>query len=180
MKNELTQQELYILLGIGNMGALTTQQLSRFLFDAPLIEAFDLGALLAKLKEEGLLKQAVSLQGVVYDLTPEGKEALEACRDQIPAGKNEDIEKKCGEYKELFQLEQNYLAQYTEQANAIIPVFLSIREKEKILFKISVIVPDVPTAKKITKNWMKNAHTAYKAVWESIAEGEPMPDFKSK
>ena len=47
------------------------------------------------------------------------------------------------ELRRCFRMEKDYLARYSEQATGIIPLFLSLREKEKILFKVNVIVPDV-------------------------------------
>ncbi len=178
MKKSLDTQELYTLEALDKMGALTVSQLFRFLFDTNIAEQFDLKPVLANLTEEGMLKQSVTLNGIVYNLTGDAREMLSQCASQIPADRRSLIAEKSEEYKALFLLEKDYLAQYTEQSNAIVPVFLSLRKGDRILMKVSVIVKDVPTAKKITKNWMKNAHTTYKAVWESISDGEPMPDFK--
>lgn len=164
-----------VLCTLANITKLTTAQLKRVLLDIGAEDDIDLPALLARLVEEGKLRQSVSLSGVVYALTPEGEDEL--AHSDIPVGTSSEIAQKAAVFKDIFTQEQNYLAQYTEQANAIIPVFLSIRKDEKVLFKVSIIVNNVETAVKIKENWMKNAHAAYEAVWEAIGEGEPMPDF---
>lgn len=178
MENLLEQKKLYVLYALSKMGSLTPLQLSRFLFDTDIVEQFDLQLSLTELKEAGLLKQAVSLGGIVYGLTEDGEKVLNSNAAQIPADKKNKIEEESTKYRKLFLQEKDYLAQYTEQANAIVPVFLSLRDGDRILMKVSVIVPDIPTAKRFTKNWMKNAHKTYEAVWESISDGEHMPNFK--
>ena len=72
---------------------------------------------------------------------------------------------------------KDFIAQYTEQATGVVPVFLSIRKNDKILFKIHVIVPDVETADKIQRHWTENAQAAYESTWKSIAGDLPMPVF---
>jgi DNA-binding PadR family transcriptional regulator len=155
-------QSWSILLAVKNMGPLTPSQLSRFLFDSGLVPAFDLLPALSPLKEEGLLKQGMSLTGITYFLTPEGEEALAAL--------NRFTEISI-EYCAVFAKEKEYIAQYTEQANGIFPLFLSIRKKEKILMQVNILVQDEATAKAVTRNWMENAHKTYDAVWESISDG---------
>ncbi len=164
-----------VLCTLANISKLTTAQLRRVLLDIGVTDSLNLPEVLAKLVEEGKLRQSVSLSGIVYALTPSGEDEL--AHLVIPGEKRAEIAEKAATFQAVFAQEQNYLAQYTEQANAIIPVFLSIRKDEKVLFKISIIVNNVETAVKIKENWMKNAHTAYEAIWESIDEGEPMPDF---
>ncbi len=157
------------------MGALNAAQLRRFLFETDLSPEFDLAWTLAELREAGLLTQTVGESGIQYVLSPLGAEALRA--EPLSRQLEQSIAQKAEEYRRLFAQEQNYLAQYSEQANGIIPVFLSIRQNEKVLFKISVIVHDVATAEKIKRHWMENAHRAYEETWRCIAQGEPLPVF---
>lgn len=171
----MTQHERLVLNCVLEMGAVNAGQLRRLLFETDLSPAFDLAWTLANLREAGDLAQTVGESGIQYVITPKGEAALRAAP---PAqAEQEAVAEKAREYKQLFALEQNYLAQYSEQANGIIPVFLSIRQDEKVLFKISVIVNDVKTAEKIKRHWMENAHRAYERTWECIAEGEPLPVF---
>lgn len=160
---------------LSQMDKLTAAQLRRILTDCGVPEDYDLKAALAELVEDKLLRQSVALSGIVYLLTDEGKQALVELN--MPTPQQQEIAGKAESFREVFAKEQDYLAQYTEQANAIIPLFLSIREKEKVLFKISIIVNDMDTAIKVKENWMKNADKAYEAVWACIGEGEPMPKF---
>jgi hypothetical protein len=174
----MNERQLSILIALKEMGALTPARLARFLFDPGMIEEFDLIAALSQLKDDGLLEQHVSRDGIVYGLTGQGDQELAPRLSAIPVEQLRKIEERSAEYSRVFKKEENYLAQYTEQANAIVPVFLSIRDGGKILLKVSIIVNDIDTAKHITRNWMQNAHKAYDAVWESIADGMPQPVFK--
>jgi hypothetical protein len=175
----MNEQQLSILLALHKMGPLTPGQLSRFLLDPGLaIGGFDPIVVLSQLKDDGLLEQHVSRDGIVYGLTSQGAQSLAPHLSAMPADQVQRMDKTSAEYSEVFAKEQDYIAQYTEQANAIVPIFLSIRQGGKILLKVSIIVNDVDTAKRITANWMGNAHKAYEAVWESIADGMPRPEFK--
>ena len=172
------EQELYILYAVQKLGDLTPAQMMRYLFETGISEKFDLKVRLAALKEEGCLRQSVTTAGIVYQITQQGEEALNAGKQGFSPDKLQQLEEKGKELGELFAIEKDYIAQYTEQANAIVPVFLSIREGQKILLKVSVIVPDVETAKAISSGWAKNAQKTYRAVWDCIGEGLPFPEFE--
>jgi hypothetical protein len=170
------------------MGPMTASQLSRFMTGIG-FEPSDMGILLAELVEEKQLKQSVSLQGIVYSLTEKdigkpqsvdlsGNSAGTSAR--IPLPEEAMMAEKAGEFRTLFAREKDYLAQYTEQANAVVPVFLSIRDGDKILLKISIIVETTEEAKKICAGWMLNSHKTYEAVWDSIAGEMPVPAFYTK
>jgi hypothetical protein len=174
----MDKQELVILLALERMGGLTPVQLARFLFDPGTIEQFDLIGTLTGLKDAGLLEQQVTQSGIAYSLTNKGGRTLAPHTAALPAAELRELQRRSAEYSRMFEREKDYIAQYTEQANAIVPIFLSIRDGGKILLKVSVIVNDIDTAKRITGNWMRNAHKTYDAVWESIAEGLPRPEFK--
>lgn len=168
--------EKIILQAVQAMGKLNSGQLRRFLFEGDLWAECDLAWPLAQLRQDGLLEQTLGATGIHYGLTDKGTSALEA--DPLPPEKKTEVLAKAEEYRALFQQEQDYLAEYSEQATGIVPVFLSIRQKEKILFKVSIIVPDVQTAERIKHGWMSNAQTAYEQVWQCIAPGEPIPHFE--
>lgn len=172
----MTELEQLLLHAVQEMEKMNAGQIRRFLFEADLWPECDLAWPLANLRQEGLLEQALSATGIQYMVTPRGRQAL--LDSPLDALKQADLKAKAEEYRELFGLEQDYLAQYSEQATGVVPVFLSIRQKEKILFKVNVIVHDVQTAEIIKRNWMKNAQKAYEAVWECIGEGEPFPTFE--
>lgn len=171
----MDKQDRLVLSVVSAMEAINAAQLRRLIFETELSPEFDMAWTLASLRQDGYLTQTVGATGIQYVLGDKGRAALEA--EPLDNDTKAAVDAKTAEYRELFRQEQNYLAQYSEQANAIIPVFLSIRQNEKVLFKINVIVHDVETAEKIKRNWMKNAHKAYEAAWACIAEGEPLPVF---
>jgi hypothetical protein len=175
MKGDFTMYENQCLCAFELMGPMTAAQLGRFLEDAK-VSAFDRAETLAALVEKKLLNQTVSLQGILYVLTQTGAELLKgsivkerkAMAGLVP------------EYKRLFDREKDYMAQYTERANCNVPVFLSIRDGDKIVLNISVIVDSVALAKEITSKWLENAHGAYNAVWDAVGCGAPVPSFYTK
>lgn len=148
------------------IGVMTPEQLERALFESGLSEPFDLGAELAAMVREGELAQSVSADGLVYKLTESSP------ADGAGTGA---FDERMDELKGRFEAERDYIAQYTESSTGVVPVFLSIRRGAAILMKVNLIVPDVTTARVVTRNWMKNAHRTHEAVWESIGEGMPFP-----
>ena len=174
-RNAMNETKRIILCAISTMGSINVDQLKRFLFDPKIIEPLDIAWPLAELRQEGFLNQTIGETGIQYEITQKGEEALR--QEPLIQAKSGQISQNALEYQALFAKERDYPAQYTEQANAIIPVFLSIRKRDKVLFKISVIVHDVETAEKIKRHWMQNAQKAYSQTWECIAEGAPLPLF---
>jgi hypothetical protein len=178
----------FYLKSFSLMGPMTAAQLSRFMTGLH-VDSSDKAVLLADLVEEKKLKQSVSLQGIVYSLTEKGLMTLQDAKppeysDGSSAGDSfpgEAILKKTAdEFRSLFAREKDYLAHYTEQANAVVPVFLSIRDGDKILMSISIIVETTEEAKKICAGWMSNSHKTYESLWNSIAGNAPVPAFYTK
>ncbi len=159
-----SQRRSLILHSLSRIGSMTPDQLERALFESGLSEPFDLGGELSSMVEEGLLGQSVSADGLIYKLTSVGP----------PAG-HTSIDPVLDNLKQQFEAERDYIAQYTESSTGVVPLFLSIRRGPAILMKVNLIVPDVQTAKTVTRNWRKNAHRTHQAVWDSIGEGLPFP-----
>ncbi len=172
-------ERLYLLGALEKLGALGVEQLERLLFDTGLTPAFELLEPLLALQEQGFVTLALSQQGVIYAITPEGSAQYEKDAAEHP-DVSARIAAKATEYSGALQMEKDYLAQYSEQSSGIVPVFLSIREGSKIIMKVSLIVHDVRTAKIIADHWVQNASATYGAVWENISEGEPMPEYWSR
>ncbi len=171
------QKRFAIVYMVSKIGAPTPAQMNRCLFESGLFEPFDLGTELAALVEEGLLKQTVSANGLVYKLSG-ASDTVFAGGGGPGAERLTEIDRCLDGLKAQFEAEKDYIAQYTESSTGVVPVFLSIRQGARILLKINLIVPDVETARVVTRNWMKNAHGAHESVWESIGEGLPFPAFK--
>jgi hypothetical protein len=171
------EHELYMLEAVSRLGALTYGQITRFLFEGGIVPECDLLPCLAALKERGLVNQVLSPAGIVLEITEAGREWLSANEAAIPERARSLIAQKSGEYARVFELEQNYLAQYSEQSSGVVPVTLSVRENGKIVLRVNVIVNRIETAKKICAGWMKNSPRAYGAFWAAVAEGEPEPGF---
>jgi hypothetical protein len=164
------------------MGPMTAVQLSRFMAGIR-FDSSDRAVLLAELTDEKKLKQSVSLQGIVYSLTEDGLLFLQesersagiSTRDSFP--EDAMMAEKAHEFRSLFAREEDYPAHYTEQANAVVPVFLSIRDGDKILLKISVIVETTEEAKKICADWMSNSYKTYETLWGCLAGEASLPAY---
>lgn len=172
-----TQQKAYVMYALKKLGALTPAQVGRYLFENEICEQFDLRQTLTRLKEEDMVKQAVSINGITYELTESSAVKVGDLEGLFTAEEKQRLDEVGEDLQRRFRIEQDYLARYSEQATGIIPVFLSLREKEKILFKVNVIVPDVETAEVIARKWPQNAQKTYRALWDCIGEGMPFPNF---
>ncbi|MDR2886464.1 MAG: DUF4364 family protein [Bacteroidales bacterium] len=166
-----------IVYALNRIGDMTPDRLDRCLFESGLSEPFNLNAELSKMVEEGVLRQSVSTDGLVYKLT-DASAAILSDIGKLKPEELSEINVSLDELKSRFEAESDYIAQYTESSTGVVPVFLSIRDGASILMKLNIIVPDVATARIVTRNWMKNAHRARHSVWESIGEGLPFPSFR--
>ena len=171
------EHELYILKTIQQLGPMTYGQISRFLFGEGIVPEYDLLPSLATLKENSYVNQVLSPLGIILDITDEGRTFLSSNENVISGQTIQLISRKSVEFTRIFQLEQNYLAQYSENSSGVVPVTLSIRDNDKIVLRVNIIVNKIETAKKICSSWMKNSKRAYDVFWDAIAEGEPEPDF---
>lgn len=173
-----TQQRRFsIVYAVSRIGTPSPAQLNRCLFESGLLGPFELGDALAALVEDGILRQAITADGLVYKLSA-GADAVLADPAGLDAAFIARMDETFDALKGQFDAEKDYIAQYTESSTGVVPVFLSIRKGARIMLKINLIVPDVETARIVTRNWMKNAHGAHEAVWDSIGEGLPFPAFK--
>lgn len=164
-----------IAYALGRVGEMTPDQLDRALFESGVSEPFDLPGELARMVEEGALTQSVGAQGLVY------RPASHVAVDTKGVAKETlaEIDARLAALRADLEAEKDYMALYTESSTGMVPVFLSIREGASIKMKLNLVVPDVETAKVVTRNWRKNAHKAHRAAWEAIGEGMPFPDFSS-
>ena len=169
------QQKAYVVYALKRLGALTPAQICRYLFENEICGQFEVRQILTDLKEENVIKQAVSINGITYEPTAAAGNGYE---EQLNAQQKEKMDTVGDALEKKFSMEKDYLARYSEQATGIIPVFLSLREKEKILCKVNVIVPDVEMAEIIAQKWPENAWKTYRALWDCIGEGLPFPDFE--
>lgn len=172
----MTELKCLILAAVDEMKALNQGQMRRFLFETGLTEEQDITWPVAELREQGYLAQIANDQGIQYILTEAGSSYLAyhptdgTLRRRVAA---------CGEeYRQLFAQERIYQATYSEQANHVIPVFLSIRQGDKVLFKIQVIVHDVATAKALQAAWRKDAMGIYRDTWKRMAPDIDLPSFE--
>ncbi|MDR1570359.1 MAG: DUF4364 family protein [Oscillospiraceae bacterium] len=174
------ERQLLILLALSRLNALTIGQLKRFLFDNGIASAYDPLPAIAALKEAGLVRQTLGPQGLQLALNEKGARYLSAHQGELSEQTIAAADAKSAAYADAFRKEQDFLAQYSEKSSGNVPVSLSIRDGGNIVMKVSIIVRDTATAKKICDNWIKNSSDAYGGFWQAIAEGEPEPGFWSQ
>lgn len=175
-EHEMNDLSKLILSAVKSLNALNQAQMRRFLFETGLTPSQDIVQTVADLREAGLLAQIANNMGIQYVLTDKGEAALSA--DPLPADLLAKLAHEAEEYRQLFAVEQEFLATYSEQASGAIPVFLSIRQQEKVLFKIQVIVHDVETAKALQQNWRAHAPEIFAGTWSLMAPGIDQPHFE--
>ncbi len=175
------QRRFAITYALAKVGEMTPDRLERALFESGVSEAFDLSKELAAMVEEGVLTQSVGAEGLVYRLAGEGGSigVMGTEASDIGADTLAEVDARLAEVKAEFEAEKDYMALYTESSTGMVPVFLSIREGASVKLKLNLVVDDVATAKTVTRNWRKNARRTQRAIWESVGEGLPFPDFSS-
>lgn len=175
-RSHFERPEQYLLLAMQRLGPLYPSQLRRLLQEGLHLWDLDLMRHLTTLKDAGLTEQVYDLQGLRYRLTAAGAQAVRP----LPQSEAETFEEQVGQYAAIFKKEEDYLAQYTEQANCVFPVFLSIRRGEAIVFHLDLVVETEEEARRLTQEWPQCAEKTFDAVWECLAPGQRRPGGTEK
>lgn len=108
----------------------------------------------------------------IYELTKEGKKALELVKDLIPGitkfKVDNNFKEKLGEIQNEISITADFIPQSEHEYN----VECKIVENNQILFKIEVFAGSQDQAKKIIDNWKQNAEEIYPKLLDIITKNE--------
>ena len=143
---------LKLVLSISNMNYFYFQQFLLDLVDNKYVEAY------TKNDEQ------------IYNLTTEGKTALELVKDLIPGIVKFNVDKNFKETLGAIENELSISAEYIPQNENNYSVRCKIVENTQVLFDLLTYAGHQEQAKTIADNWRKNASTIYPKILQILIE----------
>ena len=106
----------------------------------------------------------------LYELTPEGKQALELVKDIIPGIAKFRVDNNFKETLDEFQNEVSISSDFIPHSENDYSVKCKIVENNQILFELQVFAGSREQAKAISDNWNNNAEELYPKILEIITK----------
>ena len=142
---------------------LTREQLTTAAAAGDLLSFFELQNAVNELEESGLLAAVPRPYGQAYAITPAGAETLGMFYEQLPLSLREDIDDYAARCADKLRRDTQYYSAY-EKREAGYAVTLKIMERSSELLALSVVMPDIDSAKNACATWPEHAEALYKHV----------------
>lgn len=167
---------LYILNKVGkpiNQKALlelvtSITELNYFYFQQFLLDLIDNKYVITYRKDEEIM----------YDITPEGKRAIELTADMIPGILTLGIDNHLKENLETIEDKFSISSDYTPVDENHFTVKCKIIENDNIMFEIQTFAGSKEQAKSIVDNWNNRASEIYPKILELLSENKEEIDNK--
>lgn len=106
----------------------------------------------------------------IYELTSEGKQALNLVKDLIPGFLKFKVDNSFKEDLRNIENELSITADFTPNSENDYTVKCEIIENNKTIFVIKTFAASMEQAKSIVDNWMQNADSIYPKILEILTE----------
>ena len=167
----LTQYKLMILYLLRSVNyPLTNSQLSGFFLDNEYTTYFTLQECISDLVEATLISSHQSQSTTRYEITEEGKQTLHFFEDEIPSIAKEDMEQFLHKNKFRLQNEAAVYSDYTKEENGDYLVQAELREKNDLLCRLHLSVPDEESAKNACKKWKEKSGKIYSYLLSTLLD----------
>lgn len=108
----------------------------------------------------------------IYELTSEGRQALELVKDLIPGYLKFKADHNFKENLRQIENELSVTADFTPNSNKDYTVKCEITENNKTIFSIETFATSIDQAKSIVDNWMHNADLIYPKILEILTKNK--------
>lgn len=117
--------------------------------------------LLDLLENKYILKAITDNNEIVYELTPEGRQAVTLVQDLIPGFIRFQIDNNLKEDLHVIENERSITAEFIPQSENSYTVICKIIENSNVIFEVKTFAGSREQAQKIVDNWKKNAEALY-------------------
>lgn len=160
--NRLTLYKLIILFMLDRVDfPLTTSQLSQFILDKGYTNYFSFQQALSELEEAGFIHSEQIRNTTQYQLTPEGKEALDMFDYKISTAIKDDIYAYFAAEKINLRNEVEIFATYYPAKRDEYTVQCTILERKETMLDIKLNVPTLEQATRICDTWQEKSSSIY-------------------
>ena len=166
-----TENRLVILYAMDRLGPVTGMQLLRFMTDADLMNYITLQLSLSELEQQGQLARRAHPCGELWELTAEGRFALESFERRIPQSRRDRMDSEAQRCRARFKQEQLAPAETIALADGSTCVRLRLMEERASLMDMTLYVPAAQSLTLLEERWHACAQTVYEAVMAALAKG---------
>lgn len=166
-----TENRLVILYALGRLGPVTGMQLLEYMVELDLMNYITLQLSLAELEEQRQVARRAHPGGELWELTEEGRFALESFERRIPHSRRERMDRAAVSYQPRFRQEQLAPADAVTLSDGTACVRLRLMEERAAMMDMMLYMPagQVPTM--LEARWHACAQDAYEAVMAALTEG---------
>ena len=175
-----TENRLVILYALGRLGPVTGMQLLQYMVELDLMNYITLQLSLSELEEQGQVARRAHPCGELWELTAEGRFALESFEKRVPQSRRERMDQAAKAYRPRFRQEQLAPADFVTLSDGTACVRLRLLEERAALMDVLLYMPSgqVPTV--LEKRWQACAQAVYEAVMAALTRDyqpdAPMPE----
>ena len=140
---------------------LTNTQLSNFFLEKDYTDYFSIQEVLMDLEDNGLVRTESTHRNTQYSITEDGKKTLRFFHKKITDGMKEDVRNFLSENKIAFRRENHLLANYEKTENQEYAVRCQLRNENKNLIDLTLLVQKKEQAIAVCENWKKQNEEVY-------------------
>lgn len=159
---------LYKLIGLymlkNSSSPLTNAQITEFVLEKEYTDYFTLQQAIGELIDSELIRVEESKSGTFYHLTAQGEETLSYFKDKISEGIIEDMNDYIKSNSLAIINNASIIADYYKAADLGYDVSLRIRERNRIIFDLSLNVDTKSEAEQVCKNFKAKNEEIYEYV----------------
>ena len=147
---------------------LTNGGISEFILGHDYTDYFTLQQSITELVDSGFIRVEENLSGHFYHLTDQGEETLRFFKDKISDAIISDIEEYVGENKLSIINNASILTEYYKSTGMGYDVNLRIREKDQVIFELTVNVDEKSDAEGVCRSFKEKSQAIYEAVMRNL------------
>lgn len=175
-----TENRLVILYALGRLGPVTGMQLLQYMVELDLMNYITMQLSLGELEEQRQVARRAHPCGELWELTEEGRFALESFERRIPHSRRERMDQAAATYQPRFRQEQLAPADAVTLSDGTACVRLRLLEERAAMMDVMLYMPasQVPTV--LEKRWRACAQEVYEVLIAALTKGydpaAPVPD----
>ena len=161
---------LYIIDKVGK--AIYQNALIELILEVSDMNYFYLQQFLLDLQEDKLVVKYDNPEDTIYEITNEGKSALELTKDMIPGIVKLKIDSTIKGELDNIEEEVSIVSEFMPEDDNLFNVTCKIVEKNKTIFEVSTFAGSREQAKAISDNWKENAINIYPKIINLLTNKE--------
>ena len=147
---------------------LTNAQITEFVLEKEYTDYITLQQAIGELIDSELIRLEESKSGTFYHLTAQGEETLSYFKDKISEGIVEDMNNYIKSHSLAIINNASIIADYYKAADLGYDVCLRIRERNRIIFDLTLNVDSKAEAEQVCNNFRNRNEDIYKYVVERL------------